>query len=241
MDAAMAPPKLLPALVTSRHSSCTLLRLTRTELAFRAGRRVMLLLELHEANTWLVRFHSPGPLKHLATPAALSRFHASVGSTSVPPLRPLTACSRPKLKRCGSAPSRRAKPIVHEQETWDLIEWLGAKREELKARVAIDEAKEERRRQENEKALMRARLQQGVQASQVWQSLVVVDTAASRPWVDLTVNLTEGIKASFCTASSRSAAAGGLPRSRSCTPSIESVFIQPDARPYMKPGRAPLQ
>lgn len=240
-DGTMAPPKLLPVLVTSRHSSCTLLRLTRAELAFRAGRRVMLLLELHEATTWLVRFRSPGLLKHLATPAALSKLHASVGSASTPPLRPITADSKCKLMRCGSAPLPIAKSISDEQHTWDLIQWVTAKREELKARVAIIEAKEERRRQENEKALMRARLQQGAQTSHAWQSLVLLDTAASHPWVDLTANLTEGIKGSFRAVSSHSAAADGPSRPQSCIPSIESVFIQPNPRLCMKLGRAPLQ
>ena len=242
IDDSKAPLELLPSLSTSQHSSCTLLRLTRTELAFRAGRRVMMELEFHEATTWLVRLHSPGPLKALVTPTALSHFHASVGTrVSVPLIRPSSssACIRPALKRCESAPtlhrpmtSHSAKMNVEEPDTWNLIEWMKAKREELKVRVAESAAKEERRRQEKDQALKRSRVQlaAAARASKSWQSRAP-DSPSSRAWVDLTASLAEGIKASSRAASvGRGSRSGGIGSGRNAPSSHRS-----------KPWKAPLQ
>ena len=150
---------LLPALVASQHSSCTVLRLTRAEFEFRAGRQVVQLLAIAEASAWLKRLHSPGPLRALtgASPVYVTSSMALFRSPSK--LKLATVLSDANIQsraRSASSPSLRAGSSSIDghssQTTEELTAWLESAGESLKVVMA---------REANKRCLKEALTRQG--------------------------------------------------------------------------------
>ena len=129
---------LLPSLVASQHSSCTVLRLTRAEFEFRAGRQVVQLLAIAEANAWLKRLHSPGPLRALTGASSITSSIAILRNPAK--LKLATVLNDTSAQsRSASSPSLRAGSNIDRQSiqtTEDLTAWLEFAGESLTAVMA---------------------------------------------------------------------------------------------------------
>ena len=127
---------LVPSLVASQPNGCVVLRLKRSEFAFRAGRRVISQLAIGEATAWLTRLHAPGPLRSLVS--------ADDATPSSPPKPLLSSPTKGDLLRSASTPALRSNAVVGDDHSGleNIEEWLLKERESLHSSVQADMERE---------------------------------------------------------------------------------------------------